>query len=141
MLNDEARAQSSQAMSAADERPSDSLSIAELSVIEQLYPELFPFGCGGPSAPRVVYVSPEELVRHYLRLSGGQFARHELFVQKAFQLISLGRSRSATSLRLFPRTSADDITQSPVSAEDLAKLCASKASNRRRRRRHRRAKT
>jgi hypothetical protein len=53
------------------------------------FPELFPFGFGGPDDPtRIVPVSKEACVRHYLRLPSRKFSTHGTFLLVAFDQIS-----------------------------------------------------
>jgi hypothetical protein len=50
-------------------------------ILESTFPELFPFGRGGPSEPRAASVCFERCVAHYLALSSHAFGQHATFVR------------------------------------------------------------
>jgi hypothetical protein len=65
----------------------------------QLFPHLFPFGRGHPGESRKVAVSLKEAIKHYVMLSGRQFAEDELFTLVAFDRISLQNMYIQNSVR------------------------------------------
>jgi hypothetical protein len=65
-------------------------------VVPLMYPELLPYGRGGPGEKfRTVAISPKNWFRNSLRLSSGQFARHpEYLMERADTFNKSGGVRS-----------------------------------------------
>eukprot|EP00854_Cymbomonas_tetramitiformis_P003084 gene3084-3914_t len=70
-------------------------------MLTKMYPQLFPFGRGGPTEERHVAVSTIKCIRHYLKLSSRSFATHPEFVMERFDTFvkSEGVRRSCLSLK------------------------------------------
>jgi hypothetical protein len=64
----------------------------ELEAIPKLFPDILPFGRGGPSEARAVPVGLEACIRHYVRLSGRMFARHPTFTLLVTDILSRRRA-------------------------------------------------
>lgn len=70
------------------------------TILESTFPELFPFGRGGPSEPRAASVSFERCVAHYLALSSHAFGQHATFVLVAKDIAGRVAMMSNVSLRV-----------------------------------------
>lgn len=88
-------------------------------ILESTFPELFPFGRGGPSEPtRAASVSFERCVAHYLALSSHAFGQHATFVLVAKDVAGRVAMMSNVSLR---------VHLDPQLADQVARLSRSDA--------------
>jgi hypothetical protein len=70
------------------------------TALECTFPDLLPFGRGGPREQRETAVSFERCVRHYLRLSSRAFAQHATFVLVAKDLCGRAAMMTNVSVRV-----------------------------------------
>jgi hypothetical protein len=91
------------------------------TILESTFPELFPFGRGGPSEPRAASVGFERCVAHYLALSPHAFGQHATFVLVAKDITGRVAMMSNVSLRvhLDPQL-ADQVSRLSRSDADAA---------------------
>jgi hypothetical protein len=88
------------------------------TILESTFPELFPFGRGGPSEPRAASVSFERCVAHYLALSSHAFGQHATFVLVAKDIAGRVAMMSNVSLR---------VHLDPLLADQVSRLSRSDA--------------
>ena len=68
--------------------------------LTQMFPELFPFGCGHPADKRPVYASLHGCIKRYLFCASKRFAQHATFMMACFDQISKMKAFINTSIQM-----------------------------------------
>jgi hypothetical protein len=90
-------------------------------VVPLMYPELLPYGCGGPGQQfRTVAISPENWFRNSLRLTSGQFARHPEYLMERAD--TFNKSEGIRSTCMSMQYSNDDEAIHQITPEQVSKI-------------------
>lgn len=91
------------------------------SLLEMVFPCLFPAGRGGPTEKRLVPVSLKEHVRHLMSLSTNRFGAHSSFILVATDIISRRRAMEKASLRVM-QSQPDRSAIARLSTDNLRRM-------------------
>ena len=87
--------------------------------LSQMFPELFPFGCGHPDSERRVRVSFHACIKRYLLCASKRFAQHPTFAMASFDQISKMKAFVNTSIQIKCKSASDIEAINAVQSKDL----------------------
>jgi hypothetical protein len=91
------------------------------NVVPLMYPQLLPYGCGGPGPKfRTVAISPENWYRNSLKLTLGQFARHPEYLMERAD--TFNKSEGIRSTCMSMQYSNDDEAILQITPEQVSKV-------------------
>jgi hypothetical protein len=97
----------------------------------EMFPTLFPAGCGGPTEPRKRYMSVRKWIMRCLRIHGQRFQQHYAFLLLAFDYLATENARATLFLKMHVSTQA--LRAGMISGADLEaaiNYCASASAAR-----------
>ena len=96
----------------------------EKTLLARAFPELLPYGVGGPETPRAVAISRFEWAKHAIQLSHRRFARHAVFLFNTFDSESRRRALQACSLRCQRLSPQDNAAVARLTPDELKQTLA-----------------